>query len=65
MGWQLLTPLEVAKKNKDDVCPGAHYFVLNMQEMLDKAKDSLEKAAFDMKKYADLKRRPLKFDVED
>jgi len=29
VGWQPLTPYELAKQNKDGVCPGAHRFVLN------------------------------------
>jgi len=53
------------KLNKDGVCHGAHRFVLNRQEMLEEARDSLEKAARRMKKYADLKRRALEFDVGD
>ena len=65
MGWQLLTPYEVAKQNKDGVCPGAHCFFLNWQEMLEEERDSLEKAALRMKKYVDLKRRALEFDVGD
>ena len=63
MGWQPLTPHEVAKYNKDVVCPRAHRFVVNKQEMMDEVRDSLEKAAHCVKKYRDLKRRALKFDV--
>jgi len=63
MGWQPLTLYEAAKQN--GVCPGAHHFVLNRQEMLEEAKDSLEKAACHMKKCVDLKTRPLEFDVGD
>jgi len=64
-GWQLLTQHEIAKQNKDGVCSGAHHFGLNRQKMMEEAKDSLDKVAHHMKKYADAKRRHLEFDVRN
>ena len=45
--------------------PTAYQFAMERQELLEQAQDSLRQASKRMKKYADLKRKPLEFDVGD
>ncbi|WKA00345.1 hypothetical protein VitviT2T_018707 [Vitis vinifera] len=65
IGVQPRMPLEVAKQKAGGNSPTAYKMVQSRQEMLDEARDSLEKAARRMKKYADRDRRPLEFQVGD
>ena len=58
-------PLEVAKQKVGGNNPAAYKLAQSRQEMFDEARDSLEKAARRMKKYADRDRRPLEFQVRD
>ncbi|RVW42513.1 Transposon Tf2-12 polyprotein [Vitis vinifera] len=63
IGVQPRMPLEVAKQKVGGNSPAAYKMVQSRQEMLDEARDSLEKAARRMKKYADRDRRSLEFQV--
>ncbi|RVW75511.1 Transposon Tf2-2 polyprotein [Vitis vinifera] len=65
IGVQPRMPLEVAKQKVGGNSPAAYKMVQSRQEMLDEARDSLEKAARRMKKYADRDRRSLEFQVGD
>jgi hypothetical protein len=65
LGYQPLTPSEVALQKKEGPCPAAYRFARNKHEMLEEAQDSLAKAVRRMKKYADQGRRPLEFQVSD
>ena len=56
-------PLEVAKQKTRGSSPAAYKMAQSRQEMFDEARDSLEKAARRMKKYANRDRRPLEFQV--
>ena len=58
-------PLEVAKQKVGQVNLVAHRLARIRQEMLEETRESLEKAARRMKKYADRNRRPLEFQVGD
>ena len=58
-------PLEVAKQRAGRSNLAAYKMAQSWQEMFDEAWDSLEKAARQMKKYADRDRRPLEFQVGD
>ena len=58
-------PLEVAKQKTGGSSSAAYKLAQFRQEMFDEARDSLEKAARRMKKYADRDRRPLEFQVGD
>ena len=64
-GIQPKVPLEVAKQNIGQVNPAAHRLARSRQEVLEEARESLEKAARRMKKYADRNRRPVEFQVGD
>ena len=64
-GLQPRVPLEVAKQNIGQVNPAAHRLARSPQEVLEEARESLEKAARRMKKYADRNRRPMEFQVGD
>ena len=61
MGWQPRTPLDVAKQRVGGDCPAAHRLAISRHEMLDEARESLEKAARRIKKYAAQHRRALEF----
>ncbi|RVW98465.1 Transposon Tf2-8 polyprotein [Vitis vinifera] len=63
IGVQPRMPLEVAKQKVGGNSPAAYKMAQSRQEMLDEARDSLEKAARRMKKYADRDRRSLEFQV--
>ena len=65
IGVQPWMPLEVAKQKVGGSNPAAYKLAQSLQEMFDEARDSLEKAARRMKKYADRDRRPLEFQVRD
>ncbi|RVX03852.1 Transposon Tf2-2 polyprotein [Vitis vinifera] len=65
IGVQPRMPLEVAKQKVGGNSPTAYKMAQSRQEMLDEARDSLEKAARRMKKYADRDRRSLEFQVGD
>ncbi|RVW60334.1 Transposon Tf2-2 polyprotein [Vitis vinifera] len=65
IGVQPRMPLEVAKQKAGGSNPAAYKLAQSLQEMFDEARDSLEKAARRMKKYADRDRRPLEFQVGD
>ena len=65
IGVQPRMPLEVAKQKVGGNSPAAYKMVQSRQEMLDEARDSLEKAARRMKKYADRDRRSLELQVGD
>ncbi|RVW30894.1 Transposon Tf2-12 polyprotein [Vitis vinifera] len=65
IGVQPRMPLEVAKQKAGGNSPAAYKMAQSRQEMLDEARDSLEKVAKRMKKYADRDRRPLEFQVGD
>ncbi|RVW58793.1 Transposon Tf2-2 polyprotein [Vitis vinifera] len=65
IGVQPRMPLEVAKQKVGGNSPAAYKMAQSRQEMLDEARDSLEKAARRMKKYADRDRRSLEFQVGD
>ena len=65
IGLQPRVPLEVAKQNIGQVNPAAHRLARSRQEVLEEARESLEKAARRMKKYADRNRRPVEFQVGD
>ena len=65
MGWQPRTPLDVTKQRVGGDSPAAHRLAISRQEMFDKARESLEKAARRMKKYADQNRRALEFQIGD
>ena len=45
--------------------PAAYKFLKSQQDLLDEARDGLEKASRRMKKYADKGRRPLEFEQGD
>ena len=64
-GYQPLTPQEVAQQSRGIKCPAAYRFARGRQELYEDAVDSLAKATRRMKKYADLRRRPLSFSVGD
>ena len=65
LGQQPLTPAEVAKSKSQGECPAAYRFAREKQELVDQAKESLEKAQRRMRKYADKHRRSLEFQVGD
>ncbi|KAL5775969.1 hypothetical protein ACOSP7_013526 [Xanthoceras sorbifolium] len=65
MGFQPLTPLEVAQQKDQGLCPAAYRFARDKTELIECAIESLAKAARRMKKYADKHRRPLEFNVGD
>ena len=65
MGWQPRTPLDVPKQRVGGDRPVAHRLAISRQEMFDEARESLEKAARRMKKYADQHRRALEFQIGD
>ena len=65
IGVQPRMPLEVTKLKAGESSPAAYKMAQSWQEMFDEAWDSLEKAARQMKKYADRDRRPLEFQVRD
>ena len=58
-------PLEVAKQKVGESSPTTYKMTQSQQEMLDEARDNLEKATRRMRKYADRDRRPLEFQVGD
>ena len=60
--WMLL---EVAKQKVGRSSPAAYKMAQSRQEMFNEARDSLEKAARRMKKYADRDYRPLDFQFGD
>ena len=65
MGWQPRTPLNLAKHRVGGDNPTAHQLAISRQEMFDEARESLEKAARRMKKYADQHRREMEFQIGD
>jgi hypothetical protein len=64
-GAQPQTPMEISVQKSGGKSPAAYQFTMERQELLEQAQDSLRKASKRMKKYADLKRKPLEFDVGD
>ena len=65
IGVQPRMPLEVAKQKAGGSSPAAYKMAQSWQEMFDEAWDSLEKAARQMKKYADRDCKPLEFHIGD
>ena len=65
IGVQPWIPLEVAKQRAGRSNPATYKMAQSWQEMFDEARDSLEKVARRMKKYADRDCRPLEFQVGD
>ncbi|RVW69370.1 hypothetical protein CK203_054854 [Vitis vinifera] len=63
IGVQSRMPLEMAKQKVGGNSPTAYKMAQSRQEMFDEAQDSLEKAARQMKKYADCDHKPLEFQV--
>ncbi|RVW70978.1 putative disease resistance RPP13-like protein 1 [Vitis vinifera] len=61
IGVQPWMPLEVAKQKVGESSPTTYKMTQSQQEMLDEARDNLEKATRRMRKYADRDRRPLEF----
>ena len=64
IGVQPRMPLEVTKLKAGESSPAAYKMAQSRQEMFDEARDSLEKAARRMKKYADHDCRPWNFRLE-
>ena len=64
IGFQPRTPLDVLVTEQPgrNVSPATYKFAKSQQDLLDEARDSLEKASRHMKKYADKGRRPLEFE---
>ena len=67
IGFQPHTPLDmlVSKQPGRNVSPVAYKFTKSRQDLLNEARDSLEKASKRMKKYADKGKRPLIFEEEE
>ncbi|KAK0597104.1 hypothetical protein LWI29_021866 [Acer saccharum] len=65
MGFQPLTPLEVAQQKDQGLCPAAYRFARDKTELIEGAIESLAKAARRIKKYADIHCRSLEFQVGD
>ena len=65
IGLQPRAPLEVIKQHVGQENPVAHLMAKSRQETFDEARESLEKAARQMKKYVDQHHRPLEFQVGD
>ena len=61
IGVQPRMPLEVAKQRAGRSNPATYKMAQSWQEMFDEARDSLEKVARRMKKYADRDHRPCNF----
>ena len=66
IGFQPRTPLDVLVTEQPgrSVSPATYKFAKSRQDLLDEARDSLEKASRRMKKFADIGRRPLEKDQE-
>ena len=64
IGFQPRTPLDVrvTEQSGRSVSPAAYKFAKSQQDLVDEARDSLEKANRCMKKYANKGRRPLEFE---
>ena len=64
IGFQPCKPLDVLVTEQPgrSVSPTAFKFAKSWQDLLDEARDNLEKASRRMKKYADKDRRPLEFE---
>ena len=64
IGFQPRSPLDVLVTEQPgrNVSPSAYKFAKSQQDLLDEAKDNLEKASRRMKKYADKGKRPLEFE---
>ena len=64
IGFQPCTPLDVmvSKQPRHSVSPIVYKFAKTRQDLLDEARDSLEKASRHMKKYVDQGMRPLEFE---
>ena len=65
MGWQPVTPHEIAWSDRSGHSAVAFKFARDKQTMLEEARESLDKAARRMKKYADQNRRDVEFRVGD
>ena len=65
MGWQLRTPLDVAKQRVGGDTLAAHRLAISQQEMFNEARESLEKAAKRMKMYTNQHRWLLEFQIGD
>ncbi|KAL3508861.1 hypothetical protein ACH5RR_028262 [Cinchona calisaya] len=59
-----LTPHGVAAQNEGK-CPATHRFAKSKQELIDETRDNLTLAQHWMKKYADMGRRDVEFQVGD
>ena len=64
IGFQPRTPLDVLVTEQPgrSVSPAAYKFAKSQQDLVDEARDSLEKANRCMNKYANKGRRPLEFE---
>ena len=65
MGQHPLTPHEIANQCSGGRCLATYRFAITKQEPMQETQDSLLKAQWRMKKYADKGRRPLEFQVGD
>ncbi|KAL5789861.1 hypothetical protein ACOSQ2_004749 [Xanthoceras sorbifolium] len=65
MGFQPLTPLEVAQQKDQGLCPAVYRFVRDKTELIECAIESLSMATRQMKKYVDKNRQLLEFNVGD
>ena len=67
IGFEPRTPLDVlvTEQPRSSRSPTTYKFAKSRQDLLDEARDSLEKASRRMKKYADKGRRPLEFEEEE
>ncbi|KAL5857157.1 hypothetical protein ACOSQ3_004615 [Xanthoceras sorbifolium] len=65
MGFQPLTPLEVAQQKDQGLCPAVYRFVRDKIELIECAIESLSMATRQMKKYVDKNRQLLEFNVGD
>ena len=60
-------PMDVQANYQSEWClsPVAYKYAKTRQELLDEAQESLKKANWHMKKYADKGNRPLEYEVGD
>ena len=65
MGQHPLTPHEIANQCLGGRCLATYRFAIAKQEPMQETQDSLLKAQWRMKKYADKGRRPFEFQVGD
>lgn len=59
------TPMKIPMQKSEGRSQTAYKFMMEKQELLKQAQDNLRKASKRTKKYVDLKRKPLEFDIGD